>query len=371
MKKVAILGTRGGICFAQNGFEKGLADIGSNTGNSLFQYAIETLVIDPKTGIDSSIDPQFVKDNFDVLVVPAANQLNEQWDLSHWADLIEKSDLPTVVVGLGAQARTQDVSSVNLQPGTVRFANIISERCKTIGVRGQFTQEVLARYGVHNSIVTGCPSQTINRQIDGQSIAQQINDIKMQGVSNAAYVVGTLEDYAREAEKRVSRLATQVPHVTVFQTDRRFLETIFEGRIADEDRNFLKWTKAFLKPSVSDETYFDYLLSHGRMYSGAQSWIDSMRRVDVTVGMRIHGCIAALMAGSLGVCVAFDSRTLELCQTMEIPYVTMDDLIGVPNFQVLLSQVKFDPAAFDAKKQKHYARIASILEESGITTSLN
>ena len=34
----------------------------------------------------------------------------------------------------------------------------ISERSNLLSVRGAFTADLLARYGVHNVSVTGCPS---------------------------------------------------------------------------------------------------------------------------------------------------------------------------------------------------------------------
>src|SRR5690606_1779062 len=87
---------------------------------------------------------------------------------------------------------------------------------------------------------------------------------------------------------------------------------------------------------------FNKKLKEAKIYSSAPYWIDDMLKYDLVIGMRIHGAIAAIQAGKLGVCVAFDSRTLELCQTMGYPYIDANDLTR-PDMQLseLVHLIKF------------------------------
>lgn len=369
MKKVAFYGTSGGVSFAQNGFDEGLKTIGMNTGNAIFQHALWSKIRDPKSVANFGMSPEFIRDHFDLLVIPAANQVNPQWDLGGWADFIEKANLPCVVIGLGAQAKLDDGTKMDLPEGTERFIKVLSERTTEIGVRGQFTQEVLANYGVTNTVITGCPSQTINMSVTGDHIQSKISTLKDMGVSRAAYLVGTLEDHARPTEVRVSSIAAQVDHLTVFQTDPRFLRFIHDGTLSEEQISFFKWSKAFLRPSQSYGEFVQYLRDSGIFYSDAKQWIDSMKRVDVALGMRIHGAVAAIQAGSLGVCVTFDSRTLELSETMGIPHISPKEISKCFSMRDVLDATNFSARGFEEKRTLLVGRIEKILNDSGIEIS--
>ncbi|MBK6669478.1 MAG: polysaccharide pyruvyl transferase family protein [Actinobacteria bacterium] len=71
-------------------------------------------------------------------------------------------DRPVVVVGLGAQAASSG-DDVSLTPGTVAYLRALSERTEVLGVRGEFSAATLARIGVSNTLVMGCPSNFIAR----------------------------------------------------------------------------------------------------------------------------------------------------------------------------------------------------------------
>lgn len=72
--------------------------------------------------------------------------------------VVEGTRLPVLMVGIGAQFPTMDVDEADLPPEMVRLTKIISERTVSTGVRGQFTADVLAKHGIRNTRVTGCPS---------------------------------------------------------------------------------------------------------------------------------------------------------------------------------------------------------------------
>lgn len=370
MKRCAFLGTFGDVSFATTGAISGLQHVGMNTGNMLFQYALRNLFKDPKSEVDVGVDPKFLRDHFDVLVIPAANQINPKWDLSGWAGLVEKSQLPAAIIGLGAQAQTQESTEIPLQSGTKRFLNVVSERATAIGVRGEFTKAVLEKHGIQNAIVTGCPSQSINMRVTGASIEARLKRIMSHGISKAAYAVGTLEDYARSTEKKLATLMSEVDHDLVFQTDNRFIFPIIGCEVQDTDAEFWGWARKFLQPSGTSETFSHYVRSRGRVFSSAAQWIDSMSKLDVAIGMRIHGAIAALQSGSLGVCVTFDSRTLELCQTMEVPHIPAEEIAQVDNLLEVFSRVRFSASEFDRKRKNNLDAIKRVLDEAGLSSTI-
>ena len=98
-----------------------------------------------------------------------------------------------------------------------------------------------------------------------------------------------------------------------------------------------------------------------------QDWINTLKGYDVVVSSRIHGVVAGLLAGTRGLCVAHDSRTLELCQTLKIPYVT--------DFNPLMTAKQAydlaDPTAFIANYDAYKTNYLDFLIENGLPTRLS
>ncbi|WP_226583469.1 polysaccharide pyruvyl transferase family protein [Acuticoccus sediminis] len=366
MKTVALSGTNGGVCFASRGFATALNEIGQNTGNAMFQYALWQRIAGPKLSVSMFQNPAPVREMADVLVIPAANQINPKWDLGAWADFVERVELPCVVLGLGAQAAIDSNPALDLSAGTLRFLHALRERATTIGVRGEFTRRVLELQGVTNTAITGCPSQTINPHVRGRTIAAFLERAKETRNPSIAYVFGTMEPETRATEAILSRLVADHRHRVIYQTEPRILETLHERQLVPGAEAFLKWIGSLVRPDMKSGQYQRYVLNRGRFFSDARTWIDAMREYDVTLGLRIHGAVAAIQANRPGICVAFDSRTLELAETMGYPYVRGRDLAEGETLRTLLDKVVFDPDRLDQCRALHTRRIDEILQAAGI-----
>jgi polysaccharide pyruvyl transferase WcaK-like protein len=72
------------------------------------------------------------------------------------------------------------------------------------------------------------------------------------------------------------------------------------------------------------------------VYFNALEWIEDLRSCSVVLGTRIHGCIAALQAGTPSVITTIDSRTDGLAETLGIPRVALSRLE--------MSKRKLDPS---------------------------
>ena len=63
---------------------------------------------------------------------------------------------------------------------------------------------------------------------------------------------------------------------------------------------------------VTDATKVEAFLSrHGRVFTQYQDWIDYMKQRSFCFGTRIHGTVAALIAGTPAVLIVHDSRTVK------------------------------------------------------------
>jgi polysaccharide pyruvyl transferase WcaK-like protein len=368
---VGIFGTPGSVLLAELGSEAAMHKVGMNTGNLLFQYACTKFIVNPVVHVEFGLDLAIAKELIDVLMIPAANQLNPQWDLKWWAKLVEDLDKPVVIVGLGTQAKIDEVESVELRPGTVRFLHAVRERAKVIGVRGTATLAVMERYGVDNAVITGCPSNFINPRITGAGIQSKLDLVNSKDALSVNYLVGTLEDYALECERKLFSLVYQHQGRFVYQTNHRLLTYILDGHEDEELRQYLDWEAKRIAPELDPSVYRENIRRRGRYFFSAPGWIDDVSRDDLSVGMRIHGAVAAVQGGSVGICVAFDSRTLELAQTMGYPYVSAKKIQHYESLVELANHTIFDPEDFDRKRLNLRANTKLCIEQHGVMTNLD
>jgi hypothetical protein len=369
---VGIMGTPGGILRSEFGPSVAMDHVGLNTGNLMFQYACSRHIQNPRVHflLNGETDLDALREQIDVLVIPAANQLNPAWDMSPWASMIEKLDKPVVVAGLGAQARISEAHRVELQPGTVRFLDLLRERANAVGVRGRTTMAVLEKYRVPSGVVTGCPSNFINRDLGGVRIQEQLDNLRRHGARRVNFLYGTLEDYTRDVERVLFGLAGENGGRLIRQTDLRMLKWILDGVEPADVGSYLNWEARTVAPQLTVDEYKRKLRHRGKYYFDARAWIDDVALDDVSVGMRIHGAVAAIQGGSLGICVAFDSRTLELAETMGYPYVRADQAVLASSLRELGDMVEFTPQNFDRKRAELRRSLKIALEQFGVVTDL-
>ena len=139
---------------------------GRNTGNLLIGTALRRQLAIDEYAVGTHFDPVQVNESFDLIAIPAANFIYERFDFGYLADFIERTRLPCLMVGIGAQSPNMNTFSIDIPEGTKRFVKIVGERSKSIGVRGEYTAGVLERLGVKNVTVTGCPSLYWNLRPD-------------------------------------------------------------------------------------------------------------------------------------------------------------------------------------------------------------
>lgn len=99
--------------------------------------------------------------------------------------------------------------------------------------------------------------------------------------------------------------------------------------------------------------------------------MEFLRRFDFVVGTRIHGTVLGLQSGVPALCIATDSRTLELCQTMRVPYIAAKDCVERLKLEDLsrLFSDQFDAAEFDANRHALAKAYCAFLEGNGLTVA--
>ncbi|MFJ4121720.1 polysaccharide pyruvyl transferase family protein [[Kitasatospora] papulosa] len=290
----------------------------TNAGNLIFSDAAHKLLTTSRAEVFSNgirTDPSAadrINEEFDVFVVPLANAFRPTFErpLKRMTQLIKKLRIPVVVLGVGAQADL-NYNADRLKPmePTVReFVTEVLNRSASIGVRGEFTEQYLNSMGFKDVEVIGCPSmfmhgETFTLEKRAESLTAE-SRISVNGSHSAVRSHG-LDAIIRQAHERY-------PHL-------RFVgQNLLEAQL-------LHWRET--SNPIGAQTSMPTHPSHPmyregkvRLYVDPATWIEELRAFDFSFGSRIHGNIAALLAGVPSTVLCSDSRTLELCRYFGIPH---------------------------------------------------
>ena len=349
-----------------------LRESGGNTGNFFFTAAVQKVVSCAELRRGARFVPEEIRERHDGIIIPAANWVNQRAELGDLAALIEQADVPCVIVGLGAQSdRLENVPS--LSPGTQRFLKVLSERSASLSVRGAFTAEVLSRYGVKNARVTGCPSLLWNGT-DFRPVVKSADDVRTICVhTNRSHYLKRVfvsknpvdilsRDFSRQAfRENWSYIAQSELPDMYFALGRSNEEDKFEENIGYLESVF----------DCNDrKVLIRYLSDRLKVFFKVEQWISFLAQHDVAVGTRIHGTIAALLAGTPGILIAHDTRTVELAEALNIPYVPVESLAdqGPVDVQRLYDEVSYEK--YNDGYREYYNRFVDFFHENGVTTNI-
>ncbi len=307
------------VCSAEDTLDRNL--IAENSGNLVFIHTAWKLLSVP--GVEISPDRLAVQpdaadeinERFDAYVIPLANAFRLQYRaaLVRTTELVRRLRIPVVVLGVGAQG-TVDHGWDAIKPideAVKDFVSAVLDRSPTIGVRGEATREYLNGLGFRDVEVIGCPSMFRW----GDTISVERKAATIDGRSNVAI---TISPYRAGMGSVAMAAHARYPRLTYFAQDLPTLSLLFDGTPLPGG------TPESLLPVHPSHPFFRE--HRTRFYVDAWPWIDDLRDFDFSFGTRIHGTIAALLAGTPAVVLAHDSRTLELARYFDIPHRLLRDV---------------------------------------------
>ncbi|SFA43802.1 Polysaccharide pyruvyl transferase [Paracoccus halophilus] len=307
------------------------APIKTNTGNYMFTEAVYRNLDAQVEWVGFRFTPEAVNEKFDAVIVPAANWLNANSDFADLARRIEQLTIPVTCVGLGTQAPSLDSLEVDISPSALDLARVLSHKNASISLRGEFTRAVLARHGITNTVVTGCPSLYMD-------VAARSDD----GANGGIVLQGTRYVMARPVLRRklldndIFRIAGRGNYDIVYQSEK--LEIAYLDGTGREG-----WEQAAHDSGLPQLYGFDsapamrdYLELRGRVFTNIDSWSDYLKTKTAVVGSRLHGAILALNSGVPALLLPHDSRTRELIDFAGIPTADPDTVLDVRNARVTL-----------------------------------
>jgi hypothetical protein len=362
--------------------------IGTNTGNMIYLYSVHRAVSVPGATVTIGASPTvgaakldaFIKkanQRFDRFVLPMANSFRTSFSrkLVLLTRLVRGLDMPVTLVGVGAQApvgaideetghvrmgrtgseRIGDAEAIERHDAVVRdFVTAVLERSTTIGVRGPITKQYLVSIGIapDRVDVIGCPSLfmwgpglTIRQgppTLSPKAAVSMNIDYRVQGIGDV-----------------IEHNMALYPQLTSVAQDSNSARVIITGR--DE----FDLSKRDLRTPIhtGHELYRDGRLLY---FPSAWGWIEWMKRQDFVFGNRLHGNIAALLAGTPAHILVHDTRTLELSQYFGIPHTKLSDLTAPPSAAELYERT--DYTRFHELHPQRFQTYLDFMHRNGLTT---
>lgn len=357
--------------------------IGGNQGNLLYQFSTYRALVRDDVELSTISYGKFQKGpveeraewinaECDRLVLPLSSsfRLQNLENLDLWADLVERLTVPVTVVGIGAQLRLADVRAGTYLPSRVtgvtasadeierheaaarRFVTAVLDRSESIGVRGEISKRYLQYLGFPGDRVDviGCPSLFTwgpdfrmperTTKLRRRSTISLSFDHRIEG--SAALLDQTLHDYQRS---------------TVYMQEKLGAQMVITG---EETRPGWEGDPRF-PVQTSHPTFAQHRLEY---YPTAWSWIRHLEDIDFAFGPRLHGTVAATLAGTSAHLLVHDSRTLEIAELHQLPHTLTEDLGSVGSAADLAARQ--DYTAFNAAYPALFEQFTTFLRRNGL-----
>lgn len=298
------------------------------------------------------------------VVLRGSNYFHASMDWMEAEEVFRRIKVPIICFGVGIQK--PDGRALAMTGAQVRMLHLLADRCESVGVRGARTAEELAAFGVKNLDVIGCPTLFRRRTRQG-GIASWTPEAVRRVAFNTRREVSP--DYARNAASYLRR------HLDIFALfDGKFETTVMtHGEVAEKIFAF-KQEQHYAAASAElaqhgwfgkapeDRVRAAYLSRI--FYSDRVRDYDSfVQSFDLVTGYRLHGNLIALANGVPSFYFVYDERTLEICETFDIPFF---DVRGAKPFE--LDEVMRPDlfAGFNAKFPVAYDTMVAFLERNGL-----
>lgn len=276
---------------AEASLSEKLLDLGENTGNLVFWRALERL-FRPTT--ISYRDVRRLSDCDNVIITDLI-WIRENSDFNYLENIVDEYLIPFIPISIGLQSTTYDIH-FRLSNNTVRLLHKLEERA-VLGARGQFTAEILNKYGIKNIAVIGCPSMYYwkNKQL-------KIFGDKPLGKCSCNF------------RSFYGKLSVPEKH--------------FLSYCAKYEMQFIEQTKwRFIPEQVNDPAYFAYVQNwldkNTVLPTSCEEWESVLQGITFSIGGRFHGNVMALWNGIRSLFLTVDSRTKELTDFFHLPSISM------------------------------------------------
>jgi len=341
--------------------------IGDNAGNMIFAYSMFRTVMTEDTVVDNIATNRFfskeeidqINNEYECFIIPLANAFRVSFikELECLTDLVKGLKIPCVVAGVGIQAKigADMTKPFKFDEATKNFVNAILEKSSMVGVRGQITGDYLKRLGYiedkHYTVI-GCPSMYM--------YGKDLPKARVNGLTkNSSVSINFKIDLPQKMHDVFERSMKEIPNYHFIPQSIHELRLLYDGVPYPVKKH--KVIPENYPLSLASEIYReDKILG----FTNVDSWLEFLRSVDFSFGSRIHGNIAAVLAGAPCFVFAYDARIYELADYHNIPFMKVMDMNDGTN--ILDIYEKTDFSSVQRGHEERFMHFIDFLNTNGI-----
>ncbi|WP_100448594.1 polysaccharide pyruvyl transferase family protein [Glycomyces xiaoerkulensis] len=340
--------------------------IATNVGNLLFSDAVFKHLTTPEVEVHINgpqlngdpRDAERINEEYDAFVVPLANAFRPSFKgpLSQMTKLIKRLRIPVVVPGVGAQTGLAgDLERLKaVEEEVIEFVRAVLDRSATMGVRGELTADYLASLGFKDHVeVIGCPAMFAHGK--GFRIEKKVD--KLTADSSVALSYSPASRGLGAFQELVESMLSEYSDLTYFPQNDVDLEMLYWGDTSRQSDLATSGTARNLADPILRGTRAVFPID-------PRPWMDDLAERDFAIGTRIHGNMAAILAGTPAYVMAHDSRTLELARYLGIPHRDLSKLEAGATAADLYEELDF--SGFNAGYYERYERYIAFLTANGL-----
>jgi hypothetical protein len=344
------------------------SSVGNNTGNMAFLTAIlqtidRVLPIDQRRLADA-----------DVKIWGCSNFLATNREIKVSDSPIYRDGTPLVAIGLGAQGSLRG-EIYTLPEATAQWIRTIRalrpNGNPNISVRGQYTFNILEANGLADGVVViGCPSHFISPNPHlGESISNKLKSDTHRFIGIAPANPLSLSNKLLEIDSWLLEIINRHDGSILVQHPYELWQ-LAAGNSDEIDLISLEKIRQSIASNHALDSFLTWYKTRARIFYNIPSWLLHLRSLDLVLSMRIHGTQLALQSGTPALCIAIDSRQVELCETMKIPFIPMSSFSVSMSLSDVIEYLRnHDWAVFDQNRRRMAADYASFLNRNGLIPS--
>ena len=334
--------------------------IGNNVGNLLYAFGVNrTLSVEGTEVVPTyyKVDPknaEEVNEQYDAFIIPLADAFRPDFrgELRNMTSFIKKLTIPCVVIGAGLRAEFEP----NLQrvfefdEDVTNFVKAVLEKSSMVGVRGEITAQYLSKLGFREGIdhtVIGCPSMyTYGKDV-------KIRDTKLTEDSMISINSSVLSP--EHVHQFLYNTMQKIPNHYFLPQRIQELRTVYTGQ------PYVQKYSEYYPSKMSDKIYEE---NRVRFMLNVPTWLDFLRQADLSVGGRLHGNIASIVAGTPALLIPHDARMRELTNYHSLPHIWAKDIDA--NADIFELFAKMDFKQVEKVHEKNFEHYIEFLDKNGL-----
>ncbi len=336
--------------------------MGGNIGNLLYTNGIiRNIVTDNDFEITSNYYDynlqkiNYINKNYDAFIIPLADAFREDftYELRKLTQTVKLLKIPCYVIGVGLRDEYEPTfkNGFSFDKDVKKFVSAVLEKSATIGVRGQITADYLTKLGFkegRDHTIIGCPSM--------YTFGPNLHVNKPHITTNSRISLNASLTAPDVVKKLLTRTAKEMPNYTFVPQATKELKYLFTGLACKHQGEYV--------PYGTNSSLFEG--KHCMFMLSPQSWFNYFKdeKIELSVGSRLHGNVAALLSGVPAIFMPKDARERELDDFHHFNSFPTHTLTEDTTIRELIK--KSDFSKFEKYQNENYQNFLNFLDKNGI-----